>query len=67
MADGIAHPRVDFDGRVECACSPDATAQRGLVFKAHRLSYHSTLGSRVVKKKRREREAVVNTSEIELD
>jgi len=25
----------------------------GLVFKAHRLLYHSTLGSRVIKKKRR--------------
>ena len=24
----------------------------GLVFKAHRLSYHSTLGSRVMKKKK---------------
>ena len=24
----------------------------GLVFKAHRLLYHSTLGSRVIKKKR---------------
>ena len=27
----------------------------GLVFKAHRLFYHSTLGSRVKKKKRRRR------------
>ena len=26
--------------------------QGGLVFKAHRLSHHSTLGSRVIKKKR---------------
>ena len=26
----------------------------GLVFKAHKFSYHSTLGSRVIKKKRRE-------------
>ena len=25
----------------------------GLVFKAHRLLYHSTLGSRVIKKKRK--------------
>jgi len=25
----------------------------GLVFKAHRLLYHSTLGSRVIKKKKR--------------
>ena len=25
----------------------------GLVFKAHRLVYHSTLGSRVIKKKQR--------------
>jgi len=28
----------------------------GLVFKAHRLVYHSTLGLRVIKKKRRESE-----------
>jgi hypothetical protein len=28
---------------------PDA----GLVFKAHRLSYHSTLGSRVIEKKKK--------------
>jgi hypothetical protein len=27
--------------------------QGGLVFKAHRLVYHSTLGSRVIKKKKR--------------
>ena len=27
----------------------------GLVFKVHRLLYHSTLGLRVIKKKRRER------------
>ena len=26
----------------------------GLVFRAHRLLYHSTLGSRVIKKKRRD-------------
>jgi hypothetical protein len=26
----------------------------GIVFKAHRLRYHSTLGSRVLKKKRKE-------------
>jgi len=26
----------------------------GLVFKAHRLFYHSTLGSRVIKKKKKE-------------
>jgi len=29
----------------------------GLVFKAHRLVYHSTLGSRVIKKKREEKDA----------
>ena len=28
----------------------------GLVFKAHRLLYHSTLGSRVIKKKKKRRE-----------
>jgi hypothetical protein len=28
---------------------------RGLVFKAHRLLYHSTLGSRVIKKKKKYR------------
>ena len=27
--------------------------EKGLVFKAHRLVYYSTLGSRVIKKKRR--------------
>ena len=27
----------------------------GIVFKAHRLSYHSTLGLRVIKKKKRDR------------
>ena len=26
----------------------------GLVFKAHRLSYHATLGSRVIKKKKKD-------------
>jgi hypothetical protein len=26
----------------------------GLVFKAHRLLYHSTLGSRVIKKKKKD-------------
>jgi len=31
----------------------------GLVVKAHRLLYHSTLGLRAIKKKRREREAVL--------
>ena len=30
----------------------------GLVFKAHRLPYHSKLGSRVIKKKRRRVEGV---------
>ena len=29
-----------------------AFARGGLVFKAHRLVHHSTLGSRVIKKKR---------------
>jgi len=28
-------------------------ARGGLVFKAHRLVYHSTLGSRVIKKKKK--------------
>jgi len=27
----------------------------GLVFKAHRLVYHSTLGSRVIKKKKKKK------------
>ena len=31
----------------------------GLVFKAHRLVYHSTLGSRVIKKKKRTGEGEV--------
>ena len=35
----------------------------GLAFKAHRHLYHSTLGSRVIKKKRRES---VDPSETEL-
>ena len=30
----------------------------GLVFKAHRLVYHSTLGSRVIKKKKKDVAAV---------
>jgi len=30
-----------------------AAEQRGLVFKAHRLLYHSTLGLRLIKKKKR--------------
>ena len=28
--------------------------REGLVFKAHRLLYHSTLGSRVIKKKKKQ-------------
>jgi len=36
---------------------------RGLVFKAHRLVYHSTLGLRVIKKRREDREAVVGSVE----
>jgi len=31
----------------------------GLVFKAHRLVYHSTPGSRVIKKRRRHRAPVI--------
>ena len=41
-------------------CRPEADVKRfrgGLVFKAHRWLYHSTLGSRVIKKKRRLTEA----------
>ena len=30
----------------------------GLVFKAHRFVYHSTLGSRVIKKKKKDRGGV---------
>ena len=33
--------------------------QGGLVFKAHRLLYHSTLGSRVVKKKKEKVEVIL--------
>jgi len=35
--------------------------QGGLVFKAHRLLYHSTLGSRVIKKKRSARSGTSTT------
>jgi len=33
---------------------PGVRARGGLVFKAHRLSYHSTLGLRVIKRKKKE-------------
>jgi len=36
----------------------------GLVFEAHRLLYHSTLGSRVIKKKKKKDEAPNLTSHI---
>jgi len=35
------------------SCTDPSGFQRGLAFKAHRLVYHSTLGLRVIKKKRR--------------
>ena len=31
----------------------------GLVFKAHRLLYHSTLGTRVIKKKKKKKKKLV--------
>ena len=46
-------------GRLTCAIFSELlirNAERlrgGLVFKAHRLLYHSTLGSRVIKKKKK--------------
>ena len=38
----------------------------GLVFKAHRWLYHSTLGSRVIKKKRR-RSSAESTRVVNID
>ena len=39
----------------------------GLVFKAHRLLYHSTLGLRVIKKKRRYlRDVLLGLGKVEL-
>ena len=38
---------------------PDA----GLVFKAHRLSYHSTLGSRVIEKKKKLKASTFDASQ----
>ena len=41
---------------VECVRNPGGGAVRGgLVFKAHRLLYHSTLGLRVIKKKKKKK------------
>ena len=37
---------------VESVAALVSAVRGGLVFKAHRLVYHSTLGSRVIKKKR---------------
>ena len=34
----------------------------GLVFKAHRLLYHSTLGSRVIKKKKKKKKDQIHMS-----
>jgi len=34
--------------------------REGLVFKAHRWLYHSTLGSRVIKKKKKKRQSLRN-------
>jgi len=34
---------------------PVKCCRRGLVFKAHRLLYHSTPGSRVIKKKKKKK------------
>jgi len=66
---GGGSPRLAFDGRREPSSrrlegrrQPEGAAQRvapvkrfrgGLVFKAHRLLYHSTLGLRVIKKKKK--------------
>ena len=44
------------------ACVPDyskRTDSRGLVFQAHRLLYHSTLGLRVITKKKKTHQQVI--------
>jgi len=51
----------DGDARIKCVEPPDQVRQApqlplfrgGLVVKAHRLFYHSTLGLRVIKKKKK--------------
>jgi hypothetical protein len=42
-------------------------APSGLVFKAHRLLYHSTLGSRGIKKKRKRSSTVSEEEGLGLD
>jgi len=38
----------------------------GLVFKAHRLLYHSTLGLRVIKKKRKKRRVAAGSHRLRV-
>jgi len=49
-------PGLDFETKVlkRFDLFPVRSEAGGLVFKAHRLSYDSTLGSRVIKKKKKE-------------
>ena len=50
--------RVEWDlNPTQSGESRDSKKAGGLVFKAHRLLYHSTLGSRVMKKKKEEETA----------
>ena len=52
----VPSPLRSGDGRVEASRGDSAVPQRfrgGLVFKAHRRVYHSTLGLREIKKKKK--------------
>ena len=72
------HPTTEDRGSVQLSISEQLLGRNvkqfrgGLVLKAHRLVYRSTLGLRVIKKKReedrgtREREQVVNLSRLLL-
>ena len=52
----MGFPVSGFGERADIKMCPVLKRFRGrLVFKAHRLVYHSTLGSRVIKKKRKPR------------
>ena len=47
--------------------NPGAEERGGLVFKAHRWLYHSTLDSRVIKKKKKSEDVHAFRSEEELE
>ena len=61
------HPRLPHAGNVNLRTTTSQKCGGGLVFKARRLVYHSTLGLRVIKKKKRGTSARTLTAGWEHD